>query len=270
MKREKDMESAVTIRDMRMPPPVATNPNAEILHLGERRVLLSNAGCDIPPLLEPVKGGHLVRAPYHRVMGYNALEEGAGKVDLAISRGLNISTPLFHWPLSIEQMSFNEICSEPSLRLNPKQLGFIPVSEWSSDPTTFGQLVSVFFRKRNSPFCKFPYKLYNALKLSEAYPELRSHLGIEWVTDHVFRVHRVNFARILGVRTIEGGLFHQQGNFPSHGFVELGFAESDQLSREYGFGKCDLCVVRFVRHAQGLFARFSTEANLQHCKWTGT
>jgi hypothetical protein len=108
------------------------------------------------------------------------------------------------------------------------------------------------------------------LKLSEACPEFQEHLGIQWVTDEIFRVHRTNFARLIGVKTVEGGLFHQQGNFPSHGFVELSFVESDAISRAKGFGPCDLSVVRFMRHATGGFGRYSTEASLQdRCKWSG-
>jgi hypothetical protein len=167
------------------------------------------------------------------------------------------------------QVSFEEVCADPTVVLNPKGLGFIPFSAWPGDSITFGQLVNTFFRRRNSVHCKFPCKVFNALKLSEACPDFRQHLGIQWVTDEIFRVHRTNFARLIGVKTVEGGLFHQQGNFPSHGFVELPFAESDNISRAHGFGPCDLSVVRFMKHATGGFERNSSEASLENCKWSG-
>lgn len=129
--------------------------------------------------------------------------------------------------------------------------------------------MATFFRKRNSMHCKFPFKLFNALKLTQNCPEFLPHVGVEWVTDSVFRVHRAAFARLLGVKTIEGGLFHQQGNFPSHGFVELPFDVSDCISREAGLGPADLSQVRFMRHSAGLFVRQSTERDLESCKWNG-
>ena len=187
----------------------------------------------------------------------------------AASQRLNVSAPLLQCRKPINQMSFEEVCMDPSIVLNPRQLGFIPSSSWSTESMTFGMLVTTFFRRRNSMHCKFPYKLFNALRLSELFPEFIEHLGIQWVTDVVFWVHRRNFARLLGVKTVEGGLFHQQGNFPSHGFVELPFAESDAMSRAHGLGPCDLSVVRFVQHSQGIFTRYSTEESLEKCKWSG-
>jgi hypothetical protein len=59
---------------------------------------------------------------------------------------------------------------------------------------------------------------------------------VRWVTDCVFLVQKVIFAQLLGVRTIDGSFFHQEGNFPSHGFVELAFPEAQEIARENGIG----------------------------------
>lgn len=42
-----------------------------------------------------------------------------------------------------------------------------------------------------------------------------------WVKDTVFKVDKCVFGRLLGIKSYDGGLFHSQGNFPSHGFREL-------------------------------------------------
>lgn len=179
------------------------------------------------------------------------------------------SQPAFNTRKLTSNSDFESMCLNPAVTVNPKRMQFIPASAWTNDKMPFGVLVSTFFRKRNSMHCKFPYKLYNALKMSLLAPEFIPHIGIEWVTDTIFRVNRVVFARLLGVRTVEGGLFHQQGNFPSHGFVELPFDESDQISRKHGYGPADLSQVRFMKHCTGHFVRYSTEHDLEQCKWNG-
>ena len=183
------------------------------------------------------------------------------------TRAINISTPVFQFKRLY--LDFDKAVSDPMLTLNPRRLQFIPTNVWLNDNISFGALVATFFRKRNSMHCKFTNKLYNALKISTFLPELIPLVGIEWVTDNVFRVHRANFARLLGVKAIEGGLFHQQGNFPSHGFYELSFSESDELSRMFGFGPVDLSQYRFITHNSGAFRRTSTEEELENCRWNG-
>ena len=117
--------------------------------------------------------------------------------------------------------------------------------------------------------CKFPIKLYNALKITECRPDLLPYVGVEWITDTVFRVHRDEFARLIGVRAIDGGLFHQQGNFPSHGFRELTFAESNEISLQYGLGRPDLSKVRFIKHSSPQFNRYCSQVDMEDCKWIG-
>ena len=237
-----------------------------------RRVLLGSPGMEIPPLLEPIRRPLPATAASHQQFTISRpvpQQTDPSTFSLTSVRRHNISTPVFPLRKSVAEMCFEEVCMDPRVVINPKRLGFIPSSSWTSEAVTFGMLVTTFFRRRNSMHCKFPYKLFNALRLSEHCPEFVDHLGVQWVTDAIFRVHRHNFARLIGVKTIEGGLFHQQGNFPSHGFVELPFAESDALSREHGMGPCDLSVVRFVHHVNELFTRFSTEAILDQCKWSG-
>ncbi|KAH0793847.1 hypothetical protein GPJ56_002269 [Histomonas meleagridis] len=185
-----------------------------------------------------------------------------------VRNSVGTSLPRFQICKPMAERSFDEVVNDGLVTINPIELGFIPKTMWENEYMSFGSVVSSFFRKRNSSQTKFTYKLYNALKLSEKMPEFIPHVGIEWATDTIIRVHREAFARLLGVKTIEGSLFHQQGNFPSHGFTELSFRDSDNLSRALGWGPADLSVVRFVTHANGKFSRGSSEKDLKQCKWT--
>ena len=240
------------------------------------RVSVDNDTSLIPPLRPPVMtlgsrrefSASVASFPKRPILP--SVHETAGPfLSLQSGKTHNASFPLFPVPRPIEEMDFDKMCLDPSVTVRPRLMQFIPAAAWTAEPVSFGLLVSTFWRKRNSMHCKFPYKLYNALKLTQFCPEFIPHIGVEWVTDSVFRVNRVAFARLLGVRTIEGGLFHQQGNFPSHGFVELPFEESDRLSRECGMGPADLSQVRFMTHQSGEFVRQSTEDDLEKCRWNG-
>ena len=35
------------------------------------------------------------------------------------------------------------------------------------------------------------------------------------------KIHSEIFATLIGINTIQGGLFHKQGNFPRHGFLHI-------------------------------------------------
>ncbi|OHT01484.1 hypothetical protein TRFO_31668 [Tritrichomonas foetus] len=201
----------------------------------------------------------------------DAENDDGGNLGLSFSHDRTVanSSPMFSIKAQpISSMTFEEVCTDPHVVLNPARLGFIPSTMWSNDTISFGYLASTFFRRRNSATSKFPHKLYNALKLSECYPDFIKHLGIQWVTNDVFRVDRVAFARLLGVKSIEGGLFHQQGNFPSHGFVELSYQESEKISMEHGLGHADLSQVRFLKSYQGNFTKFSNEEDIAEFKWS--
>ena len=160
--------------------------------------------------------------------------------------------------------TFEDACSNPRFTVNPSEVGFIPRDAWRDEDIPFGFLVMSFFRKRNSMHCKFPFKLYNALVLTDKHPLFFPYVGVRWVTETVLVVEKNVFAKLLGVRSVDGSLFHQQGNFPSHGFVELPFEEASQIARDNGI---DTENTRFLRHATGDFRRNSQEVNLASIKW---
>jgi hypothetical protein len=167
-----------------------------------------------------------------------------------------------------EPRSFEEACASMHLTLHPGQLGLIPREAWPNYAIPFGVLIVTFFQKRNSKHCRFPYKLYNALLIINQCPQFYPFVGIRWVTDEVLIVEKFVFARLLGLRSVDGGLFHQQGNFPSHGFVELSFEEAQRIAAENGVADVDSASIRFMKHRSGAFRRNCAEDVIHRIEWT--
>lgn len=163
---------------------------------------------------------------------------------------------------------FEAAMADPGIKFNPKKLGFIPSKFWADQEFSFGYLVQNFFQKKNNANSRFSHKLFNALKIAEAdrlYAEL---LGVEWITDKVLRVEKNRFARLLGIRTIDGSFFHQQGNFPSHGFVELDpNTAPNWVTNPKDLEGVDYDNVRLLYHSQSIFVRGCNESVLEACKW---
>jgi hypothetical protein len=165
---------------------------------------------------------------------------------------------------------FMDMCRDTTVKFNPQELGLLPRDFWREKSVTFADLVRTFFQKKNSTNVKFSYKLFNVLALVEAKPHLSKVFGVEWVTDKVLKVDKRAFARLLGIRFIDGSLFHQQGNFPSHGFMELGIGTAlDYVSQEQLKG-VDFDNVRLFTHREGAFVRGSSGEVLERLKWIKT
>ncbi|KAK8834611.1 hypothetical protein M9Y10_013194 [Tritrichomonas musculus] len=129
--------------------------------------------------------------------------------------------------------SFEEKLKDNSLKINPFILGFEPQKYWVTmrHDHTFCQIVH-YFRSRLSKNTMFMYKLYNMLLLTTKVPQLKNVVGVFWVNKFVFCVEREKIARMLGLseNCVNGALFNMQGNFPTHGFIEV---TSSNL-KEYG------------------------------------
>ncbi|OHT13139.1 hypothetical protein TRFO_16795 [Tritrichomonas foetus] len=157
---------------------------------------------------------------------------------------------------------FKMVLSNPFFRINPVKLGFIPTSFWTDNDVSFGDIVKIFFRRKNNSKCRFPHKLYNALVLSTLNPRLFNLVGAKWVDNITILISRKRFARLLGIRAIEGSLFHQQGNFPSHGFVEI-----DPMIVKNKYPNFDFGENRLISHSGGVFVFGCTENDIDTCKW---
>jgi hypothetical protein len=163
--------------------------------------------------------------------------------------------------------AYSEALSNPSLVFSPHALGFLPSNYWLPEDTTFNDFVTKFMQRKNNANCRFPHKLFNALTLVGHTPSFFDLLGVQWVTDRVFKVDKLIFGRVLGMMAVDGGLFHRQGNFPSHGFKELSGPELEQLKALYPLTDVDQDRVRLCYHKGESFAKDSTEEAVTKCKW---
>ena len=162
---------------------------------------------------------------------------------------------------------FNESLNNKNLEINPFLIGFIPNNSWNNKIVTFGEIVLEFFQRKNHSNSRFSHKLFNALKLSTINPIYEKLLGIKWETDQIIKVEKKIFARLLGIKTIDGSLFHQQGNFPSHGFLELNF--NDLSKYNIPSNSIDFDNIRLLIHTTGQFQKNCTEKDIENCKWIG-
>ena len=83
------------------------------------------------------------------------------------------------------------------------------------------ELRQMYFTRRNGAARQFDFKLYNALCITNRYPEAYDHVGAIWVTPTVMKIKAPAFAHLLGIHAVQGGLFHKQGNFSRHGFQNI-------------------------------------------------
>ena len=158
---------------------------------------------------------------------------------------------------------FVKLCTDENLQINTKQDGFIPRKFWDKNPIqSFGWCLANFFQKKNNANARFLYKLHNALILDTLYPELSPYIGVSWLSKSIIRVNKHIFGRFIGVKTVDNSLFHQQGNFPSHGFVEITSSEVQKVCPDVNLEGVDFDNVRLLTHTQGIFVQGCTEAQI--------
>lgn len=157
---------------------------------------------------------------------------------------------------------FNDLCANRATTLNPHQLGFIPSFFWPTKDIPFVDLVYDFFQRKNNANCRFLHKLYNALRMATVSPVYADMAGVVWVTPAVIKVNKGQFARLLGIKSIDGSLFHQQGNFTTHGFVELNREQAEMYCPHLDLTKIDFADIRLLVHQPGIFTSAVTEAQL--------
>jgi hypothetical protein len=162
---------------------------------------------------------------------------------------------------------FARLCNDPYVTFDARELGFVPTGHWAVGRFTFGELVRDFFQRKSSGNTRFLHKLYNALKISGSDPFYSEFVGAEWVNDRVLKIDKKTFARLLGIKAIDGSLFHRQGNFPSHGFIEIGPTNGRGLVDPNDLASVDHDDVRLLVHEPGKFQRTSTPDVLEKCHW---
>ncbi|EAY20823.1 hypothetical protein TVAG_436470 [Trichomonas vaginalis G3] len=146
---------------------------------------------------------------------------------------------------------FNSILQTNSHFINPSQCGFIPSLYWPNKDFLLGDIILDFFQRKSNINCRFIHKLYNALRIVQIYPMLKELIGIEWISPNILKVRKCCFARLLGIKSIDGGLFHKQGNFPSLGFRELTMDEANVYCQGLDISDVDYENVKLLVHAPG-------------------
>lgn len=175
--------------------------------------------------------------------------------------------------LEIEGPTSNEAyqaaLNDQNLTVSPQALGFLPSNYWLNLDSTFGDLVTKFFQRKNNANCRFPHKLYNALAIVDQDPKMYNLLGVKWITNEIFKVDKLIFGRVLGISSIDGGLFHRQGNFPSHGFREVSSTELAELKNKFGAELADVDQerIRLLYHEAKMFTKTSNEDSVTKCRW---
>jgi hypothetical protein len=77
------------------------------------------------------------------------------------------------------------------------------------------ELRQMYFTRRSGVGRQFDFKLYNALCITSKFPDA------VWISPNVTKIHAQPFAKMLGIHTVQGGLFHKQGNFSRYGFSHI-------------------------------------------------
>ena len=152
-------------------------------------------------------------------------------------------------------------------RIDPHALHFIPENTWSQQMVSLQFLHDDYFGRKNNVNRRFEHKLWNALLITENFPDMTKLVGVTWATDTVIKVYKFPFAKLLNITAIDGGLFHKQGNFPRHGFVILNDVDAKEKVPKEQQEDVDFRDVMLITHASNCFTRQSSEALINQCKW---
>jgi hypothetical protein len=79
----------------------------------------------------------------------------------------------------------------------------------------------VYFTRRNGVSRQFVFKLHNALRITMKFPEAYDFVRAIWVSPSVMKINAQVFAALLGIQTVQGAIFHKQGNFLRCGFTHI-------------------------------------------------
>lgn len=151
--------------------------------------------------------------------------------------------------------------------IDPQALHFIPENAWTSQNVSLQFLYTDYFGRKNNVNRRFEHKLWNALRITSAFPNMTKLVGVVWVTDTVMKVYKHPFARLLNITAIDGALFHKQGNFTRHGFVTLNDTEAKAKVPPEHLHDVDFRDVLLLTHRTLQFTMLSGEGNISTCRW---
>jgi hypothetical protein len=151
--------------------------------------------------------------------------------------------------------------------IDPVALHFLPEAGWSQQCVSLQGLHGDYFGRKNNVNRRFEHKLWNALRLTSAFPTMTKLVGVVWVTDSVIKVYKQPFAKLLSIAAIDGGLFHKQGNFTRHGFVILSDAQAREKVPPEHLVDVDFRDILLIEHQRGQFTALSSPDTIAACRW---
>ena len=173
---------------------------------------------------------------------------------------INISKILAECDPSAFELCANEM-------IDPESLEFIPKGNWTSKLMSLDGLRDSYFGRKNNVNRRFEHKLWNALRITAAHPNLIRFVGVCWANNNIIKVYKQAFAKLLNIKVIDGGLFHKQGNFTRHGFVICPEAKAIAEVPEDQLTDVDYRDVVLIYHKDNIFTQSSTEDIISNCKW---
>lgn len=169
------------------------------------------------------------------IMMSNPITSSTSTIPIDFSLGSAVDDP--NTLLALSTQSFNMAMSNRSLVFQPMTLSFEPYEYWlfQERSLSFNDLVCKFFRHNKTNFTKFMYKLYDMLRITTVFPSLKQAVGVYFINDVAISVDKYAMINMLSLnpKNVDGSLFHKQGNFPTHGFIEV----TSENYKEAGFTK---------------------------------
>lgn len=91
--------------------------------------------------------------------------------------------------------------------------------------------------------------------ITKTFPDSYPFIGVVWVTDRVFKVNSTIFAYLLGIHSIQGGLFHKQGNFSRHNYQQVLKQNSHDIETNVDISDVDDFLIRLFIDSENRFSR---------------
>jgi hypothetical protein len=151
--------------------------------------------------------------------------------------------------------------------IDPIALHFLPEAGWSQQCISLQSLHNDYFGRKNNVNRRFEHKLWNALRLTSAFPPMTKLVGVVWATDSVIKVYKQPFAKLLNITAINGGLFHKQGNFTRHGFILLSDDQAREKVPPEHLLDVDFRDVLLIEHLRRQFTAISSPESIGACRW---
>ena len=188
-----------------------------------------------------------------------------------LPNSMYIFTPCFL--TMYKPMTFEEAYSNKALTINPFELELVPRSYWFHLPReiVFKSIIDDYFKQKRCKYGTFIFKLYNILVITSKIPALEFAMGARWVGPRVIEVSRKGVLNVFNIqeKNVDGALFHKQGNFQTHNFIEISmnnYKEYEFYSYKVNNNTED--VIRYYAHAPNIFThRIISEEELSQIRY---